>query len=96
MGGLFDYEYQLELINQHQPPLQKLDAVIDWELFRAPIEGAFRIEPKGPGDRPPFDRLHLLRYEQLARLQKGQKLRQPSSSTVGKVQKIQMDALGPL
>jgi hypothetical protein len=29
MRGLFDYEYQLEEINKHQPPLQKLDKVID-------------------------------------------------------------------
>lgn len=25
--GLFDYEYQLELINKHQPPLAKLSTV---------------------------------------------------------------------
>lgn len=49
--GLFDYEYQLELINKHQPPLQKLNAVIDWEMFRSPIEEAFAIKPKAPGGR---------------------------------------------
>ena len=26
MAGLFDYEFQLEKINTHNPPLQKLDA----------------------------------------------------------------------
>lgn len=61
MRGLFDYEYQLELINKHQPPLQRLDAVINWELFREPIEEAFRIEAKGPGGRPPFDRLMMFK-----------------------------------
>lgn len=61
MRGLFDYEYQLELINKHQPPLQKLDAVMDWELFRDVIEAAFRIEAKGPGGRPPFDRLMMFK-----------------------------------
>jgi IS5 family transposase len=59
--GLFDYEYQLELINKHQPPLQKLNAVIDWEMFRSPIEEAFAIEPKAPGGRPPFDRLMMFK-----------------------------------
>lgn len=61
MRGLFDYEYQLELINKHQPPLQKLNAVIDWELFRKPIEEAFVVEPKAPGGRPPFDRLMMFK-----------------------------------
>ena len=61
MRGLFDYEYQLELINKHQPPLQKLNKVIDWEMFRFPIEEAFSIEPKGLGGRPPFDRLMMFK-----------------------------------
>ena len=59
--GLFDYEYQLELINKHQPPLAKLGAVIDWEMFRSPVEDAFAIEPKAPGGRPPFDRLMMFK-----------------------------------
>jgi len=61
MAGLFDYEYQLEKINQHRPPLQKLNSVIDWELFRAPIEEAFSINAKAPGGRPPFDRLMMFK-----------------------------------
>jgi IS5 family transposase len=61
MRGLFDYEYQLELINKHQPPLAKLNAVIDWEMFRSSIEEAFAIEPKAPGGRPPFDRLMMFK-----------------------------------
>jgi len=61
MRGLFDYEYQLELINAHQPPLQKLSSVIDWEMFRSPIEEAFATSPKAPGGRPPFDRLMMFK-----------------------------------
>lgn len=61
MRGLFDYEYQLELINQHKPPLQKLNAVIDWEMFRKPIEEALAIEPKGLGGRPSFNRLLMFK-----------------------------------
>jgi len=52
MVGLFDYEFQLEKINQHNPPLRKLDSVIDWEMFRQLLEDAFAIEPKAPGGRP--------------------------------------------
>ena len=61
LRGLFDYEYQLELINKHQPPLQKLNKVIDWEIFRSPIEEALAVEPKAPGGRPPFDRLMMFK-----------------------------------
>ncbi len=48
MEGLFDYEFQLEKINQHKPPLQKLNKVIDQELFRKPIEEALYVELKAP------------------------------------------------
>ena len=61
MPGLFDYEDQLEKINAHQPPLNKLDKVIDWEIFRKPIEEALYVEPKAPGGRPPFDRLMMFK-----------------------------------
>ncbi len=46
----------LEEINKKQPPLQKLNTVIDWELFREPIEKALTIQAKVPGGRPPFDK----------------------------------------
>ena len=61
MPGLFDYEDQLKKINAHQPPLNKLDRVIDWEIFRNPIEQALYVKPKAPGGRPPFDRLMMFK-----------------------------------
>ena len=61
MPGLFDYEDQLKKINAHQPPLNKLDKVIDWEMFRNPIEEALYVEPKAPGGRPHFDRLMMFK-----------------------------------
>lgn len=54
MLGLFDYEDQLQKINAHQPPLNKLDKVIEWEIFRKPIEKALYVEPKAPGGRQPL------------------------------------------
>ncbi len=51
-----DPNYSLEEINKKQPPLQKLNTVIDWELFREPIEKALTIQAKVPGGRPPFDK----------------------------------------
>lgn len=59
--GLFDYEFRLEEINKKQPPLQKLNAVIDWEIFRKPIEKALTIHTKAPGGRPPFDKLMMFK-----------------------------------
>ena len=61
MAGLFDYEFQLEKINQHQPPLNKLNKVINWEIFREPIESALYVEPKAPGGRPPYDKLMMFK-----------------------------------
>jgi hypothetical protein len=39
--GLFDYEFQTEKIKAHNPPFQRLDALIDWEMFRPLLEEAF-------------------------------------------------------
>ena len=61
MAGLFDYEFQLEKINQHQPPLHKLNKVINWEIFRLPIEEALYVDSKAPGGRPPYDKLMMFK-----------------------------------
>jgi len=61
MAGLFDYEFQLEKINQHKPPLQKLDKVINWDIFRKPIEEALHVEPKAPGGRPAYDKVLMFK-----------------------------------
>ncbi len=61
MPGLFAYEDQLKKINAHQPPLNKLDQVIEWEMFRKPIEEALYVEPKAPGGRPYYDRLMMFK-----------------------------------
>jgi len=61
MRGLFDYEYQLEKINRHNPPLQRLNAVIDWEMFRPTLEETLYVEPKGPGGRPSYDKVMMFK-----------------------------------
>ncbi len=62
MAGLFDYEFQLEKINKHQPPLQKLNKTIDWEMFRETIEEAFvKEDRKSNAGRKPYDKLLMFK-----------------------------------
>ncbi len=41
--------------------MHKLDRIIDWEMFRKPIEEALHVEPKAPGGRPHYDRLMMFK-----------------------------------
>ncbi len=61
MLGLYDLEYHENKIKEYQPPLAKLNKVIQWELFRKPIEEALYVEPKGAGGRPPYDKLMMFK-----------------------------------
>jgi IS5 family transposase len=62
MAGLFDYEFQLEKINKHQPPLQKLDKIIDWQVFREPIEKALKNNNrKSNAGRKSYDKLLMFK-----------------------------------
>lgn len=61
MAGLFDLEFHEKKIKEYQPPLAKLAKIIDWEMFREPIETALYVEPKGAGGRPPFDKLMMFK-----------------------------------
>ena len=62
MRGLFDLEFQLEKINKHQPPLQKLNKIIDWEMFREPIEEALKKKNrKSNAGRKPYDKLMMFK-----------------------------------
>ena len=66
--GLFDYEFQLEKIKEHQPPLQKLNAIIDWEMFREVIEEALnKKNPKSNAGAKPYDRVMMFKIVILQR-----------------------------
>jgi len=64
-AGLFDAEFRLRKIDRIGDPLQKLDELIDWEIFRPILNKGFAKDepPKGPGGRPPFD--YVLRFKVL-------------------------------
>ena len=61
MKGLFDIEFHENKIREFEPPLSKLDKVINWELFRDTIESALYVKPKGAGGRPPYDKLLMFK-----------------------------------
>jgi len=68
MAGLFDYEFQLDEIKKHQPPLQKLNEIIDWEIFREVIEKSLINENrKSNAGRKPYDFILLFKIVILQR-----------------------------
>ncbi len=59
--GFFDFEFKMDDIKKHQPPLQKLNKVIDWEIFRPILESELLNKSKVKGGRPPFDKLLMFK-----------------------------------
>ena len=60
-SGLFDEQFKLERISKLGDPLEKLNATINWELFRYTLEKHLITESKGPGGRPPFDYIMMFK-----------------------------------
>jgi IS5 family transposase len=59
--SLFAEDLRLARLSQMGDPLEKIGAAVNWELFRPTLEGAFEVEAKGPGGRPPLDRVMLFK-----------------------------------
>lgn len=53
--GFFDQDIRLSKLSQLGDPLEKLNAGVDFELFRKMLETNFSKLSKGPGGRPPYD-----------------------------------------
>jgi IS5 family transposase len=66
--GFFDEQGRLEKLSKQGDPLEKLNAVINWEIFRNELERCFSKEPKGPGGRDPFDYVFMFKILILQRL----------------------------
>jgi IS5 family transposase len=66
--GFFDEQDRLQKISLQGDPLEKLNAIIDWEMFRPQLKRCFKKEPKGPGGRSPFDYVLMFKILILQRL----------------------------
>ena len=66
--GFFDEQDRLELISKQGDPLEKLNEMILWKIFRHQLKKCFAKEAKGPGGRPAFDYLMMFKILILQRL----------------------------
>ena len=53
--GFFDADERLKALSAAGDPLQRLAAVVDFELFRAELEAALARSDRAKGGRPPYD-----------------------------------------
>lgn len=63
--NLFAEDIRLARLSDMGDPLEKVSGAVDWEIFRPLLDEAFYHEPKGPGGRPPLDRVMLFKIVQL-------------------------------
>ena len=61
MMGFLNFEFKIDDIKKHQPTLQKLNKLIDWEIFRPILESELLNKCKVKGGRPPFDKLQMFK-----------------------------------
>lgn len=54
-SGFFDLSDRYEALSAAGDPLERLAAVVDFEVFRGPLVAALRRGPRNKGGRPPFD-----------------------------------------
>jgi Transposase domain (DUF772) len=54
-AGFFDGEERLKALSAAGDPLERLAAVIDFEVFRADLEAALSRSDRAKGGRPPYD-----------------------------------------
>ncbi len=53
--GFFDTDERLEQLSAAGDPLERLSAVVDFELFRGDLEAALKRSDRSKGGRPPYD-----------------------------------------
>jgi len=59
--GFFDADDRLRALSAAGDPLERLKAVVDFELFRADLEAAVQRADRSKGGRPPYDTVLMFR-----------------------------------
>ena len=62
-AGFFDVDERLRQLSAKGDSLERLNAVVDFALFRADLEQAVPRSDRAKGGRPPFD--HVLMFKVL-------------------------------
>ena len=63
--NMFGADTQLERLSKLGDPLEKINAVINWEMFRAALESRTRKEDYSKGGRPPYDAVYMFKVVML-------------------------------
>ncbi len=63
--NLFAEDNRLRRLSEMGDPLEKMSGVVNWEIFRPKLEEAFYHDAKGPGGRPPIDRVVMFKIVML-------------------------------
>lgn len=66
--SLWDENLRLAKISQLGDSLERLNNVINWEMFRPQLRKVFKKEAKGAGGRPPYDYVLLFKILVLQRI----------------------------
>lgn len=62
---MFGADTQLERLTKLGDPLEKINAIIDWEMFRPVIEKRTRKDDYSKGGRPPYDAVYMFKVVML-------------------------------
>jgi transposase, IS5 family len=60
-GGFFDTDERLQWLSAAGDPLERLAAVVDFELFRPELDAALGRSDRAKGGRPPYDPVLMFR-----------------------------------
>jgi transposase, IS5 family len=66
--GFFDENDRLKELSKLGDPLEKLNTVINWQMFGPVLKRVLKKEPQGPGGRPPYDYVMMFKILILQKL----------------------------
>jgi transposase len=59
--GFFDVDERYAALSSAGDPLERLSAVVDFEIFRPVLDAALKRSDRGRGGRPPYDAVMMFR-----------------------------------